>query len=41
MQEAKDALAATIETPFNMGSDIVHPQSPRLVIRQDKHKLSS
>jgi putative SOS response-associated peptidase YedK len=35
MQEAKDALAAIIETPFNVGSDIVHPQSPGLVIRQD------
>lgn len=35
MQEAKEALAAIIETPFNMGSDIVHPQSPGLVVRQD------
>ena len=36
MQEAKEALAAIIETPFNMGSEIVHPQSPGLVVRQDK-----
>ena len=35
MQEARDALAAIIETPFNMGSDIVHPQSPGLIVRQD------
>jgi putative SOS response-associated peptidase YedK len=35
LQEAKDALAAIIETPFNVGSDIVHPQSPGLVVRQD------
>ena len=34
MQEAKDALAAIIEAPFNMGSDIVHPQSPGLVVKQ-------
>jgi putative SOS response-associated peptidase YedK len=39
MQEAKDALAAIIETPFNVGSDIVHPQSPGLVVRQDKGQL--
>ena len=35
MQEARDGLAAIIETPFNMGSDIVHPQSPGLIVRQD------
>jgi putative SOS response-associated peptidase YedK len=35
LQEAKDALAAIIETPFNVGSDIVHPQSPGLVVRHD------
>ena len=35
MQEAKDALAAIIETPFNIGSEIVHPQSPGLVVRQE------
>jgi putative SOS response-associated peptidase YedK len=34
MQEAKDALAAIIETPFNVGSDIMHPKSPGLVVRQ-------
>jgi putative SOS response-associated peptidase YedK len=34
MQEAREALAATIETPFNIGSEIVHPQSPGLVVRQ-------
>lgn len=36
MQDAKEALAAIIETPFNMGSDLVHPQSPGLVVREDK-----
>ena len=36
MQEAKEALAAIIETPFNMGRDLVHPQSPGLVVRYDK-----
>lgn len=35
MQEAKDALAAIVETPFNIGSEIVHPQSPGLVVRQE------
>jgi putative SOS response-associated peptidase YedK len=35
MQEAKEALAAIIETPFNIGSEIVHPQSPGLVVRQE------
>jgi putative SOS response-associated peptidase YedK len=38
MQEAKDALAAIVETPFNVGSDVVHPQSPGLVVRQDNGK---
>lgn len=28
IQEAKDVLDAIIETPFNVGSDIIHPQSP-------------
>jgi putative SOS response-associated peptidase YedK len=36
IQEAKDALHAIIEAPFNVGSDIVHPQSPGLVVRQAK-----
>jgi putative SOS response-associated peptidase YedK len=35
MQEAKEALAAIIETPFNVGSEIVHPQSPGLVVKQE------
>ena len=33
IQEAKDALNAIIETPFNVGSDIIHPQSPGLVVK--------
>lgn len=35
MQDVRDALAAIIKTPLNPGSDIVHPQSPGLIIRQD------
>jgi putative SOS response-associated peptidase YedK len=34
IQEAKDALNAIIETPFNVGHDIIHPQSPGLVVKQ-------
>ena len=34
IQEAEDALNAIIETPFNVGSDIIHPQSPGLVVKQ-------
>ena len=34
IQEAKDALDAIIQTPFNVGSDIIHPQSPGLVVKQ-------
>lgn len=34
IQEAKDALNAIIETPFNVGSDIIHPQSPGLVVKR-------
>lgn len=36
IQEAKDALDAIIEAPFNVGSDIIHPQSPGLAVRQAK-----
>ena len=35
MKEAMEALAAIIETPFNMGSEVVHPQSPGLVVKQE------
>ena len=38
MQEAKEALAAIIETPFNIGSEIVHPKSPGLVVKYDNGK---
>jgi putative SOS response-associated peptidase YedK len=34
IQEAKDALDAIIETPFNVGHEIIHPQSPGLVVKQ-------
>ena len=34
IQEANDALNAIIETPFNVGSDIIHPQSPGLVVKR-------
>ena len=34
IQGAKDALNAIIETPFNVGSDIIHPQSPGLVVKR-------
>ena len=34
IQEAKDALHAIIETPFKVGSDIIHPQSPGLVVKR-------
>ena len=34
IQEAKDALNAIIETPFNVGGNIIHPQSPGLVVKQ-------
>jgi putative SOS response-associated peptidase YedK len=34
IQEAKDALEAIIETPFNVGHEIIHPQSPGLVVKQ-------
>jgi putative SOS response-associated peptidase YedK len=38
MQEAMDVLKAIREAPFNIGSEIVHPQSPGLVVRQDNGK---
>jgi putative SOS response-associated peptidase YedK len=34
IQEAKDALDAIIETPFNVGHEIIHPLSPGLVVKQ-------
>ncbi len=34
IQEAKDALNAIIETPFNVGHDVIHPQSPGLVVKR-------
>ena len=38
MQEAVDVLKAIREAPFNIGSEIVHPQSPGLVVRQENGK---
>ena len=38
MQEAMDVLKAIREAPFNIGSEIVHPQSPGLVVRQENGK---
>jgi putative SOS response-associated peptidase YedK len=34
IEDAKDALNAIIETPFNIGHDIIHPQSPGLAVKQ-------
>ncbi len=34
IEDAKNALNAIIETPFNVGHDIIHPQSPGLAVKQ-------
>lgn len=34
IQDAREALNAIIETPFNIGHDIIHPQSPGLVVKR-------
>ncbi len=34
IEEATEALNAIIATPFNVGHDIIHPQTPGLVVKQ-------